>query len=146
MTKLKWTVLPLAFAMTAGFTTLASADCAHKRAALEYQLQKAQQYGNVHRIAGLKRALSETNAHCFAHNGSVDPSRTPEQNVAKLRSELSDKQEDVREARADLRKAQAKGDPGKIAKAQAKLQEKQAEVEEIAEELRRVQRELTAER
>ncbi|WP_207885819.1 DUF1090 domain-containing protein [Pseudomonas sp. 30_B] len=146
MKKLKSSVLPLVFALTAGFTTHASADCAHKRAALEYQLQKAQQYGNSHRIAGLKRALSETNAHCVDQNSSAQLSKTPEQKVAKLQSKLSDKQQDVREAQADLREAQAKGDPGKIAKAQNKLQEKQAEVTEITKQLRKVQAELTAER
>lgn len=145
MTKRQLSVLPLVFAMTAGFSTLASADCAHKRAALEYQLQKAQQYGNSHRVAGLKRALSETNAHCFDHS-AAHSTWSPEQRVTKFEDKLRDKQEDVREAQVDLREAQAKGDPGKIAKAQSKLQEKQAEVADIEDTLRKAQAELTAER
>lgn len=143
MNKAKLAALSLVLTAAAGFTSLASADCAHKRASLEYQLQKAQQYGNTHRVAGLKRALSNINAYCFDHyTASRDGSA--ERWIEKLEDKLRDKQEDIWEAQADLREAQAKGNPRKVAKAQNKLRDKQAEAKEIAEELQRARAELTA--
>lgn len=66
--------------------------------------------------------------------------------VEKLERKLLDKKEDVRDIKADLRKAQAKGDAKKVAKYQRKLREKQAEVKEVAAELRQAKAELAAAR
>ncbi|MFV3413886.1 DUF1090 domain-containing protein [Pseudomonas nitroreducens] len=142
MTTAKLSAISLLLAVSAGFTSLASADCAHKRAALEYQLQKAQQYGNTHRVAGLKRALSKTNAYCLDYS-TTDRNSGAQRWVEKLEDKLRDKQEDIWDAQADLRKAQAKGDPRKVTKAQNKLRDKQAEANEIAEELQRARADLT---
>lgn len=140
MNKIKFAALPLVLALGAGFTTVASADCSAKRASIENQIQQAQKYGNANQLAGLKRALSEVNAHCTDASVSKDA----EKKVSKLESKLRDKQDDVREVQADLREAQAKGDAKKVAKYQSKLQEKQAEVKEITAELRQAQAELAA--
>lgn len=139
----KISAISLLLLTSAGFTSLASADCAHKRAALEYQLRKAEQYGNTHRVAGLKRALNKTNAYCI-DSSTARLDSNAERWVEKLEDKLRDRQEDVWEAKADLREAQAKGDSRKIAKAQGKLNDRQAEVNELTEELQRARAELTA--
>lgn len=137
MKKLKTAVFPLVLTLGAVFSTSASADCAHKRAAIEYQILQAEKYGNIHRVAGLKRALSKTNAYC-ADQSYVSQITSVEKKAVKLESKLHDKQGDVREAQATLREAQATGTPKKIAKARRKLQEKQDDLNEIAAELREV--------
>ncbi|KDO00461.2 DUF1090 domain-containing protein [Pseudomonas donghuensis] len=138
MKTLKTAVFPLVLTVGAVFSTPASADCAHKRAALEYQIVQAQKYGNTYRVAGLKRALSKTNAYCVDHS-YLSPITNVEKSVVKLESKLHDKLDDVREAQAKLREAQATGTPKKIAKARRKLQEKQDDLNEIAAELREAQ-------
>lgn len=138
MKKLTTFVFPLVLTLGAVFSTPASADCAHKRAAIEYQILQAEKYGNTHRVAGLKRALSRTNAYCVDHS-YVSQITSVEKRVVKLESKLHDKQDDVREAQVKLREAQATGTPNKIAKARRKLQEKQDELNEIATELRDAQ-------
>jgi peptidoglycan hydrolase CwlO-like protein len=140
MTKLA--VLPLVMTLGVGFASTASAanDCNAKRAAIENQIKQAEKYGNYNKIAGLKRALSEVNAHCTS--GSV--LQDAQKKVSKLESKLRDKQDDVREVQADLRQAQASGDAKKVAKYQRKLQEKQADVNQINEELRQARAEVAA--
>lgn len=112
----KLAILPLVLVLGASFSTMANAayDCNAKRAAIEYQIQQAEKYGNYNRVAGLKRALSEVNAHCT--NGSV--LQDAQKKVTKLEQKLADKQKDVQEIKADLREAQAKGDAKKVAKYQ----------------------------
>jgi len=140
MTKLA--VLPLVLVLGASFSSLATAgnDCNAKRAAIEYQIQQAEKYGNYNRVAGLKKALSEVNAHCT--NGSV--LQDAQKKVTKLEQKLADKQKDVNEVKADLREAQAKGDAKKVAKYQKKLQEKQSDVKEIKQELKEARAELAS--
>ncbi|MFT2794259.1 DUF1090 domain-containing protein [Serratia sp. N21D137] len=138
----KLAILPLVLVLGASFSTMANAayDCNAKRAAIEYQIQQAEKYGNYNRVAGLKRALSEVNAHCT--NGSV--LQDAQKKVTKPEQKLADKQQDVQEIKADLREAQAKGDAKKVAKYQKKLQEKQADVKEIKQELKQARAELAA--
>ena len=138
MKKLTTFVFPLVLTLGAVFSTPASADCAHKRAAIEYQILQAEKYGNTHRVAGLKRALSKTNAYCVDHS-YVSQTTSVGKKVVKLESKLDDKLDDVLEAQAKLREAQATGSAKKIAKARRKLQEKQDELNEIATELRDAQ-------
>lgn len=138
MKKLKTSVFPLLLTLGAVFSTPASADCAHKRAAIEYQILQAEKYGNTYRVAGLKRALSKTNTYCVDHS-YVRQITSVEKKVVKLESKLDDKLDDVLEAQAKLREAQATGSPKKIAKARSKLQEKQDDLNEIAAELREAQ-------
>ncbi|MEB6337398.1 DUF1090 domain-containing protein [Serratia rhizosphaerae] len=139
----KMAIMPVVLALGVGFSSMASAggyDCNAKRAAIEYQIQQAEKYGNYHRIAGLKRALNELNAHCT--NGSLI--KDAQKKVEKLERKLADKQQDVREIKGDLREAQAKGDARKVAKYQRKLQEKQSDMREVAADLRQAQAELAA--
>ncbi|WBF46233.1 DUF1090 domain-containing protein [Serratia rubidaea] len=140
----KMAVLPVVMALGVGFSSMASAsyNCDAKRSAIEYQIQQAEKYGNYNRVAGLKRALSEVNARCSTGGAVIDLQKK----VEKLERKLLDKKEDVRDVKADLREARAKGDAKKVAKYQRKLQEKQAEVKEVAAELRQAKAELAAAR
>ncbi len=141
MRKLKLSVLLLVPALSLGLTTLALADCTNKRAAIEYQLQQAEMYGNAKRVAGLRRALNKTNAYCGDYV-SVSQFTSAEKQVAKLESKLRDKQESVSEARVKLCDALAMRDSKEISKARRKLQEKQADVDIVTAELRKAQAEL----
>ncbi|EKQ6325537.1 TPA: DUF1090 domain-containing protein [Pseudomonas aeruginosa] len=138
MKNLKISVFPLVLTMGAVISIPASADCAHKRAAIEHEILQAERYGNTHRVEGMKRALSRTNAYCVDHS-YVRQITSVEKRVMKLESKLHDKQEDVREAQIKLHEAQTTGTRNKIAKARRKLQEKQDDLNEIATELREAQ-------
>ncbi|SDY57833.1 DUF1090 family protein [Pseudomonas sp. NFIX28] len=102
MKKLTTSVFPLVLTLGAVFSTPASADCAHKRAAIEYQILQAEKYGNTHRVAGLKRALSRINAYCVDHSYVSQIT-----SVEKLESKLQEKQDDLNEIATKLREAQA---------------------------------------
>jgi peptidoglycan hydrolase CwlO-like protein len=137
---MKKLMMVLALALTAGAVTTAQAaeSCASKRAALEKEISIAQQYGNAYKVAGLKKALAEVNAHCT--NDSVLSDARKE--VSKLEKKLAEKRGDVSEVEADLKKAQAKGDMKKVAKYQSKLAEKRAEMNEIQQKLNQARAEL----
>lgn len=91
--------------------------CAAKRQALEQRIEAAKAHGNSSQQAGLEKALAEVTAHCT--DAGLQKDREAE--VAKHREEVSQRE-------ADLREAQAKGDPAKVAKRQAKLDEARAEL------------------
>lgn len=136
----KLTVLPLVLALTAGYTTVASAavNCDAKRSAIEFQIEQAQKYGNVYKVAGLKRALAEVNTWCT----DTGLAANAQQKVTKLEKKLSEKQADVREIQNDLRAAKAKGDQKKILKLQKKVADKKADVQKIKAELQAARSEL----
>ncbi|MFI8417931.1 DUF1090 domain-containing protein [Serratia sp. NPDC078593] len=146
MTKLA--VLPIVMALGVGFSSLANAgygyNCDAKVAAIEYQIQQAERYGNYYKVAGLKRALNEVKARCSLTDNNAGAIQNLQNKVTKLERKLADKQEDVREVQADLREAQARGDAKKIAKYQRKLQDKKADVKEIRQELKQVRAELAS--
>lgn len=139
----KLTVLPLLLALSAGYASTAAAagnDCNAKRTAIESQIKEAQKYGNNNKVAGLKTALAELNAHC-TDSGLASKAQDK---VTKLEKKLTEKQGDVREVQSDLRQAQANGDQKKIVKYQNKIQEKQADVQKIQSELQAARQELAA--
>lgn len=137
---MKKLMMVLALTLTAGAMTSAQAaeSCAAKRTALEQEISIAQQYGNAYKVAGLKKALAEVNAHCT--NASV--LSDARKDVSKLEKKLAEKREDVSEVQADLAEAQRKGDAKKIAKYQRKLAEKRADLNEIQQELSQARAEL----
>ncbi len=137
---MKKLMMVLALALTAGAVTTAQAaqSCAAKRSALEKEIAIAQQYGNVHKVAGLKKALAEVNAHCT--NASVVNDARKE--VAKLEKKLAEKRNDISGLQADLKNAQARGDMKKVAKYQSKLAEKRADLQEIQQKLNQARAEL----
>lgn len=139
----KVTILPLLVALSAGYVSTAAAagnDCNAKRAAIENQIKEAQKYGNYNKVAGLKQALAEVNAHCTDSGLALKA----QAKVTKLEKKLAEKQGDVREVQSDLREAQAKGNQKKIAKYQKKLTEKRNDVQKIQSELQAARNELAA--
>lgn len=138
----KLTVLPLVLALTAGYASVASAaiNCDAKRAAIEFQIEQAQKYGNVYKVAGLKRALAEINTLC-SDSGLI---ANAQQKVTKLEKKLAEKQEDVREVQDELRAAKAKGDQKKITKLTKKVADKKADVQKIKAELQAARSELAS--
>ncbi|MGA4633059.1 DUF1090 domain-containing protein [Pseudomonas solani] len=126
--------LPTLLLLTAGLTlagTAAAADtpltgCAAKRQAIESRIEQARTHGNDAQVAGLQKALDEVKAHCT--DAGLRQQR--EDDIAKRRAE-------VQEREADLREAQAKGDAGKIAKREAKLAEARRELSAAEAELQR---------
>lgn len=142
----KLILLPLVLAL--GFTSYAQAyqNCDAKRKALEYQLSKAQSYGNYHRVIGLKRALAKVNMYCKSgsyHNDYIAGDYMDEDfddyiggkyagySETKLRKKLLDKQKKMIDIEYDIKKARAKGKLDKVAKLQRKYAEKKAEASAI---------------
>lgn len=118
----------------------AAQSCAAKEAALNKEIRIAQQFGNTHKVAGLKQALAEVKAHCTDASVKADAQKK----VNKLEKKLADKRKDVTKIQSELSQAQAKGKADKVAKYQRKLAEKQADVREVQQELDRARAELAA--
>lgn len=95
--------------------------CATKQQAIKQQLEVAHQHNNKDQIAGLQKALAESQAHCTEANLHADKQQ-----------KIAEKQEKVNERTRELKKAQAKGDKSKIAKQQKKLDEALHELNEVS--------------
>ncbi|SDA10878.1 Protein of unknown function [Pseudomonas sp. NFPP10] len=120
--------------------SLATPNCAIKEQKIRTQLEYATHYGNIHRIAGLNRALTNVQTYCYDgyKNGytgydytsatkSTTPSATP--SYAPIRhSQVAEKQRKVEKSKEKLQEAQLKGKPSKIAKQQRKLDEAEFEL------------------
>jgi len=136
----------LSVVMIAGLGTMSAAqayeDCNAKRAALENQIRIAEQYGNHHKVMGLKKALANVNTYCVDHTNSANALKDAEKKVQKLENKIADKKSDMGEIKADLNQANAKGDLKKVAKYQRKLSEKQAELQELQADLSAAQAEV----
>ncbi|HGA5965058.1 TPA: DUF1090 domain-containing protein [Salmonella enterica subsp. enterica serovar Java] len=85
-------------------------ECEYKRQHLEHQLEYAQAYNNIHRMAGLQRALRNINEYCA-------DGRLPQQKEKKV----ADKQRKIKERQYELELARITGKSEKIANKQAKL-------------------------
>lgn len=121
----------LVMAMGAASFANAAESCAAKEAQLQKQIGYAQAHGNYQEVLGLKKALAEVKMHCTESSVRQDTLKK----VNKLQEKIADKQGDIREVQADLRKAQMKGDMKKVAKYQKKLAEKQADLQKLQAEL-----------
>ncbi|HFG7808332.1 TPA: DUF1090 domain-containing protein [Salmonella enterica subsp. enterica serovar Java] len=100
--------------------------CEYKRRYLEHQLEYAQAYNNIHRMAGLQRALRNINEYCA-------DGRLPQQKENKV----ADKQRKVAERQRELEQARVSGKREKIANKQAKLDEAREELAQARSELSR---------
>lgn len=138
---IKLTALSLTLALSAGYASMATASvngCDIKRAAIENQIKEAKKYGNIHKVAGLQRALAQLNANC-SDSGQLQKAQ---QKVTKLEQKLAEKKSDVREVQADLNQAKASGDQKKIVKYQKKLADKKSDVKKIQIELKEARADL----
>lgn len=103
--------------------TFAQADtlCQQKEQAIQHQIDIASQHNNSHRVSGLKRALSESQAHCS--DESLKKSH---------QDKINQHQQKVAEREQELKQEQAEGsDPEKIAKRERKLADAQRELKEV---------------
>lgn len=112
-------LLMLAPAVPALTANPAATGCEAKRQDIEQQIRYARSNGNDHRIAGLEKALSEVNAHCT--DSGLRAER--EADVREKTREVTEREQELAEARAD-------GRADKIRKKERKLDEARAELEE----------------
>lgn len=100
--------------------------CAAKFCYIENEISVAQAQKNVHREAGLQKALSEAKASC-----------TDESLQQQRRADVADKEQKLKARQAELEEAQRKGKTDKIHKAQRKLDDAQEELKRAQAELAR---------
>ncbi|HBZ8092993.1 DUF1090 domain-containing protein [Klebsiella variicola] len=112
-------LLMLAPAVPALAANPAATGCEAKRQDIEQQIRYALSNGNDHRIAGLEKALSEVNAHC-----------TDSGLRAEREADVREKTRKVTEREQELAEARADGRADKIRKKERKLDEARAELEE----------------
>lgn len=117
---------------------MADSICAKKIDQIKRQLDYAKAHNNTYRIAGLERALSETQANC---TDSGERYRM-ESDIRKAQREVEEVEEDIVERKDDIRQAQAKGDIKKVTKLQQKLRTDQAKLTEKKNKVRALQVEL----
>ncbi|MGW1443418.1 DUF1090 domain-containing protein [Serratia rhizosphaerae] len=122
--KLRYTA-PLALFLStfASFSIAAEGGCAAKEQEIQQQIDYATQHGNSQRVAGLKTALGEVQAHC------TDAGLQAEQ-----QKKIEEKQHKVSERRQELKEAQQTGKLDKITKKQQKLAEAEAELKQAQAE------------
>lgn len=126
---MRTTILKPAVVALACISSMAYADsfqggCDTKAAKIQQEIDYAKVHGNTHRVAGLETALAEVKEHC-----------TDEGLAKELNKGIAEKQQKVAEREADLKEAQAKGDPKKIAKQQKKLAEAKQELQDAQQKL-----------
>lgn len=107
-------------------TIMAGEICATKAASIQKQIDHAKRYNNIHRVAGLQKALSDVNTYCDdgqEYRNAVDK-------VKKAEREVADARQDIIERQADIREAQTKGDQKKVRKLQSKLTSEQRKLQD----------------
>ena len=95
--------------------------CASKQHEIKQQLDYAHQHNNKDQIAGLQRALSESQSHCSEKGLRADKQQ-----------KIAEKQEKVNERTRELKKAQESGNREKIGKQQQKLDEALHELNDVS--------------
>lgn len=110
-------LLALPLLTLSALSNAAVETCAGKAQEIQTQIDYATQHGNSHRVAGLKKALSEVQTHCTEAGLQAD-----------RQQKIADKQSKVAEREQELKEAQQTGKADKIANKQKKLAEAQAEL------------------
>lgn len=109
-------VLALALASLSA-SAAATSLCQEKEQDIKREIGYAEKHNNQHRIDGLKKALSEVQAHC-----------TDSKLRADHQEKIAEQKDEVREREQDLKEAEQKGDADKVAKREHKLQEAKKEL------------------
>ncbi|MEZ9245613.1 DUF1090 domain-containing protein [Vibrio lentus] len=102
--------------------------CERKRCEIEYQIDKAKEYGNQHKVDGLTKALKEVKANC-TNDGLKD----------KIAEKIESSEEDLAEYREDLEEAKQSGKTQKVKKYQRKIEDEIAERDRLVKELAEIQ-------
>lgn len=98
--------------------------CARKVCEIERQLNIAQEKGNKHKVAGLRKALDNAKEHCTDKGLKED-----------LLSEIEETQKDITEYESDLKEAEEYGKKDKVRKYQEKIEEKKDKLKRLENEL-----------
>lgn len=98
--------------------------CDRKFCEMERQIEEAKNNGNPHKVAGLKKALSEAKENCTDEGLYQDL----QEEVDASKSDLAGYEEDLAEARQD-------GEDKKVAKYLRKIQEEKTELEQLQKAL-----------
>lgn len=109
-------VLALALASLSA-SAAATSLCQEKEQDIQREIGYAEKHNNQNRIDGLKKALSEVQAHC-----------TDSKLRADHQEKIAEQKDEVREREQDLKEAKQKGDADKVAKREHKLQEAKKEL------------------
>ena len=109
-------VLALALASLSA-SAAATSLCQEKEQDIQREIGYAEKHNNQNRIDGLKKALSEVQAHC-----------TDSKLRADHQEKIAEQKDEVREREQDLKEAEQKGDADKVAKREHKLQEAKKEL------------------
>lgn len=109
-------VLALALASLSA-SAAATSLCQEKEQDIQREIGYAEKHNNQNRIEGLKKALSEVQAHC-----------TDSKLRADHQEKIAEQKDEVREREQDLKEAKQKGDADKVAKREHKLQEAKKEL------------------
>ncbi|WP_213878596.1 DUF1090 domain-containing protein [Pseudomonas sp. dw_358] len=112
--------------LLAAQTAPAMTGCAAKQQDIRTQIDQAKAAGNQNQLAGLEKALKQSNSHCT--EASLKKER--ENKVLSARHEVAQRQ-------ADLDKAMKKGDADKINTRKEKLAASRKELQEATDELSR---------
>lgn len=98
--------------------------CDRKFCEMERQMEEAKNNANLHKVAGLKKALSEAKKNCTDEGLYQDL----QEEVDASKSDLAGYEEDLAEARQD-------GEDKKVAKYLRKIQEEKTELEQLQKAL-----------
>lgn len=102
--------------------------CERKSCEIEYQIDKAKEYGNQHKVDGLTKALKEVKANC-TNDGLKE----------KIAEKIESSEEDLAEYREDLKEAKQSGKAQKVKKYQRKIEDEIEERDRLVEELAEIQ-------
>jgi L-lactate utilization protein LutC len=102
--------------------------CERKSCEIEYQIDKAKEYSNQHKVDGLTKALKEVKANCT--NAGLKE---------KIAEKIESSEEDLAEYRADLEEAKQYGRTQKVKKYQHKIDDEIEERDRLMEELSEIQ-------
>lgn len=102
--------------------------CERKSCEIEYQIDKAKEYGNQHKVDGLTKALKEVKANC-TNDGLKD----------KIAEKIESSEEDLAEYREDIKEAKQSGKAQKVKKYQRKIEDEIEERDRLVEELAEIQ-------
>lgn len=120
--------MPIAFGQQQALADEVDSLCQDKVEAIQKQLRIAEEYGNEHRVRGLKKGLENVQRHCT--NDSV---------IKDAEEDVSESMTEVRERQDELSEAQREGDEDDIRKHSEKLEEAVQELREHQDELEALQ-------
>ncbi|MGF1751972.1 DUF1090 domain-containing protein [Vibrio makurazakiensis] len=114
----------LSFNSTASTQCEGLSGCEKKFCEIEYQITKAEEYGNKHKVEGLTKALNSAKENC-TNEGLKDD----------LREKITSNEEDLSQYRSDLEKAVSSGETDKIRKYQRKIEKELLEIDDLKQKL-----------